>query len=99
MLDALEILGARAADHAADRVALVEQQLGQVTAVLAGDPRDECRFLCHACPQPWVVRGRFGLHWLGDRPEMPDMRCGGRYSTGHLTKSRRPSNETALWSF
>ena len=31
-----------AADHAVDLVSLVEQQLGEVRAVLAGDPGDEC---------------------------------------------------------
>ena len=39
--DALERLGARAAHDAVDLVALVEQQLGEVRAVLAGDSGDE----------------------------------------------------------
>ena len=44
MGDALEVEGARPADHAADLVALVEQELGQVGAVLAGDAGDQCSF-------------------------------------------------------
>ena len=38
---------ARAADQAVHLVALVEQQLGQVRAVLAGDARDEGASLGH----------------------------------------------------
>ena len=40
--DALEVHRARAAHHADDRVALLEQELRQVRAVLAGDARDQC---------------------------------------------------------
>ena len=39
--DALEVRGALAAHHADHLVALVEQQLGQVRAVLAGDAGDQ----------------------------------------------------------
>ena len=39
VLDALELLGRRAADHAVDLVALLEQELGEVGAVLARDAR------------------------------------------------------------
>jgi hypothetical protein len=42
VLDALELLRRRAADHAVDLVALVQQQLRQVRTVLAGDSRDQC---------------------------------------------------------
>src|SRR5205823_1098076 len=42
MLDALKVLGGGAADHAADAVALVQKQFGEVATVLAGDARDEC---------------------------------------------------------
>ena len=41
MRDALEVLGARPAHHADDAIALLEQELGQVRAVLAGDAGDE----------------------------------------------------------
>ena len=41
VFDALEVLGAGPADHAVDAVALGEEQLGQVRAVLAGDAGDE----------------------------------------------------------
>ena len=41
MLDPLEPLGRGAADHPVDLVALLEQQLGQVRTVLAGDPGDQ----------------------------------------------------------
>ena len=47
--DALEVLGAGAAHHADDLVALLEQQLGQIRAVLAGDAGDQ-RARCHASP-------------------------------------------------
>ena len=44
VLDALKVLGAGAADDAADAVALLEQQVGEVRAVLSGNARDEgCR--------------------------------------------------------
>ena len=42
VLDPLEALGAGAADHAVDFVALAEQKLGQVGAILAGDAGDQC---------------------------------------------------------
>ena len=41
VLDALELLGRGAAHHAVDLIALLEQQLGQIGAVLAGHPGDE----------------------------------------------------------
>ncbi len=41
LLDAVELLGRGTADHAVDLVALLEQQFGQVGAVLAGDAGDE----------------------------------------------------------
>ena len=42
--DAFEVHRAAPAHHADDVVALGQQQLGQVRAVLAGDPGDECAF-------------------------------------------------------
>ena len=42
MIDAVRIERGRAALDAVNLVALAEQQLSQVGAVLAGDPRDEC---------------------------------------------------------
>ena len=44
LLDAPEVDRARAAERAVDAVALVEQQLGEVGAVLAGDAGDDCSF-------------------------------------------------------
>ena len=41
VLDAVELLRRGAADHAVHLVALLEQQLGEVGAVLAGDAGDE----------------------------------------------------------
>ena len=41
VVDALGVEGARAALHAVDDVALLEQQLGEVGAVLAGDAGDQ----------------------------------------------------------
>ena len=38
----------RPPDHPVDLVALLEQQLGQVRAVLPGDPRDKRDFLSHS---------------------------------------------------
>jgi hypothetical protein len=35
------------ADHAVDLVALVEQELGEVGPVLAGDAGDQCALGCH----------------------------------------------------
>ena len=48
VLDALELLGRGAADHAVDLVALLEQQLGQVGAVLPGDPGDQRALRAHS---------------------------------------------------
>jgi hypothetical protein len=41
VLDALELLGRGAAHHAVDLVALLEQQIGEIGAVLARDPGDQ----------------------------------------------------------
>ena len=41
VIDARGVEGRRAPDQAVDDVALVEQLLGQIGAVLAGDTRDE----------------------------------------------------------
>ena len=46
VLDPLEVLRAGAADHAADGVALFQQQLREVGAVLAGDAGDQCPSNC-----------------------------------------------------
>ena len=43
VLDPVEPLGRGAADHAVDLVALVEQELGQVRAILAGYAGDQSR--------------------------------------------------------
>ena len=44
VLDAFELLGGGPADHAVDLVALVEQQLSEIRAVLAGDAGDKRSF-------------------------------------------------------
>ena len=41
VLDAVELLRRRAANHPVHVVALLEQELGEVRAVLTGDPRYE----------------------------------------------------------
>ena len=63
--DALEVQRARAPDHTDDGVPLVEEELGQVRPVLAGDAGDQCPLghrgrnypragpvQCRACPRP-----------------------------------------------
>src|SRR5262249_15303963 len=47
MGDALEVLGARTANDAVDLIALVEEQIGQIAAVLARDAGDDGFF--HVC--------------------------------------------------
>ncbi len=60
MIDARSVKRARAPDDPVDFVAFLEQQIGQVAAVLAGDARDE-RFFHAAsgssssCPQWQLV--------------------------------------------
>ena len=49
VLDALELLRRGAADHAVHLIALLQQQLGQVGAVLAGDPGDQRARHAAAC--------------------------------------------------
>src|SRR5207248_11308620 len=51
VFDALKILGAGPANHAADAVALLEQPFRQVTAILSGDAGYESGFACHGCPR------------------------------------------------
>ena len=48
VLDAVGVEGRRAPDQAVDDVALVEQLLREIRAVLTGDPRDERDLRCHA---------------------------------------------------
>src|SRR5207248_1381907 len=48
VLDALEFLRRGTAHHAVDLIALLEQQLGEVRAVLAGDAGDQRRARAHA---------------------------------------------------
>ncbi len=42
MVDACRVEGAGAADNAVHFVVLLEQQIGQVAAILAGDAGDQC---------------------------------------------------------
>src|SRR5215510_8126844 len=51
MLDALEVVLARPAHHAEDRIALLEQELGEVRAVLARDACDQRTPASHASPE------------------------------------------------
>src|ERR1035438_4973880 len=56
MCDPLEVEGARPPDHADDLVALLQEEFGQIRAILPGHPSDQ-RPLCHwmttlADPQP-----------------------------------------------
>ena len=44
MTDALEIQRGTSANHANDVVTLVEEQFGEIGAVLASDSSDECSF-------------------------------------------------------
>src|SRR5207253_10973178 len=44
VLDPLEALGARSTNNAMYFVAFVEQEFGEIAAVLAGDASDECFF-------------------------------------------------------
>jgi hypothetical protein len=50
VLDALEVVLARPPHHADDGVALLQQKLGEVGAVLARDPRNQCAPAVHAAP-------------------------------------------------
>jgi hypothetical protein len=47
VFEPLEGLGGGAAHHAVDLVALLEQEVGQVGTVLAGDPGDEGALSAH----------------------------------------------------
>ena len=74
---------ARAAHHAVDLVALLEQDLGEVRAVLARDPGDE-RLALH---QRTRAGRRLAVRLLpGDRPG-----CAGRRSARSPPRSRRPA--------
>src|SRR5262249_20711281 len=63
VLDAGEVLGAGAAHHAVNAVALFEQQLGEVRTVLAGDAGDECGRHGGA---PWSDAWKEVHPWRGD---------------------------------
>jgi len=47
MIDALGVERGRAALDAVHLVALGEQKLGEIGAILAGDARDQCAFVFH----------------------------------------------------
>ena len=59
VVDAPGVEGAAAADEAVDLVALLEQQLRQVAAVLAGDPGDECLARAHCTSARLNAKRRF----------------------------------------
>ena len=82
--DALEVERARPPDHAADLVALVEQELGQVGAVLAGDAGDQCSFR-HAVGSSGVSA------WSVS--SVAACQAGGRFSM----KAAIPSAASAVW--
>jgi hypothetical protein len=52
VIDPPRVEGAAAAHEAVDLVALLEQKLGQVAAVLPGDAGDQCLLRAHAAPLP-----------------------------------------------
>jgi glutaminyl-peptide cyclotransferase len=57
VVDAVGVEGAGAADDAVDLVALGQQELGEVGAVLAGDAGDECAFqerFAHEATKDWI---------------------------------------------
>ena len=67
--EALEGLCGGAPDHAVDLVALLEEQLGEVGAVLAGDSRDErARRVVHAERE---LRAREGLGTSANASRLP----------------------------
>ena len=67
MVDALEIDRRRAADHADHVVALLEQKLGQIAAVLAGDAGDQCRFFMCSSSAVTTFRDRRACYLPGAR--------------------------------
>ena len=77
-LKALERLGRGAADHAVYLVALLEQELGQVAAVLSGDAGDQC------APRI-VTRGRLPFRDSARRLPSPEL----MRASGALAGSRR----------
>src|SRR5262249_31786323 len=94
--DALEVLGARAADHAVHRVALVEQELGEVGAVLAGDAGDECGAGAHEC-FPSASPG--GASWISKKPRLRNKRSVSAITSVRKMTAAVPSrlvNETAI---
>src|SRR5205807_9967952 len=48
MIDARGVEGARAPDDPVDFVSFYQEQIRQITSVLAGDPCDKCFFHCHS---------------------------------------------------
>ena len=65
--DALEVRRARAPHHADDLVALVEQKLGEIRTVLAGDPSDECAGRHHRSLAEASRTSPFGRPFLAER--------------------------------
>src|SRR5262245_29596518 len=50
VLDAAQVIGTAAANHAGDAVAFAQQQLGEITAILPRDAGDERGLIRHDCP-------------------------------------------------
>ena len=88
VVDARGVERARAADHPVDLVALLEQDLGEIRAVLARDPGDE-RFALRATAGSTSARAaaRVGR----DRPATRSRDCAGRRCARSRPRSRRPA--------
>ena len=69
VLEPLEILGARTAHHAVDAVALGQQQVRQMGAVLSRDAGDKCFF--HRGPSLANLLRMIALKWIYQRIRSP----------------------------
>ena len=90
VLDAVELLRRGAADHAVHLVALLEQQLGQVGAVLAGDAGDQrARHLRSPTPSRARAATRRSARCPPRRRSAPSSRAAARPSRPTASGARR----------
>ena len=100
VLDALEVLGAAAAHHADDLVALRQQELGEIGAVLSGDAGDERT--CGHGSTVYPAEARSSAKWVGTCRRIPSRTTGARGARSpdrpapgqvgsHPAGARRPS--------
>ena len=85
MIDARSVERAGAANDPVDFVALLQQQIGQITTVLAGDAGDECFFHVQ----------RLALARIGERRKQlqaPKLRC---YSSTLLRRRHHDSRQNS----